>query len=76
MKIYLFLFVVASLFSACKKEYSCKCSVKTDGNVSNEYMFNLGNVSKKDARNKCDSYNNSYTAAGQSVVTTCESEKN
>ena len=76
MKIYVFLLVTASLYSSCKNEYSCKCAVKTDGSVSNAYMFDLGKVSKSDAKNKCKSYTNSYTAAGQSVVTECESEKN
>jgi hypothetical protein len=76
MKIYVFLLLTVSIFSSCNKEYSCQCSVKTDGNVSNEYMFDVGKISKSDAKNKCKSYNDSYTAAGQSVVTECESVKN
>ena len=76
MKIYLSLAIILSVICSCKKEYTCKCTVKEAGIVSNEFSTKVGKVSKSEAEKSCNELNDSSTTAGQTVVTECLSEKN
>lgn len=49
-----------ALLSACKKDYSCKCSGSYLG-FSVDTTINLGEMKKKDARSQCNGYQNMAT---------------
>ncbi len=52
--------VIAS-FTACKKDYTCKCKA---GTTTQDIPLN--NVKKKDAESSCDAANTTWKAAGGS----------
>jgi len=55
---------VATLFSACKKDYTCEC---TTGNSTEKYV--IKNVTKGQAKANCVSY--SETSNGVTTQTNC-----
>ncbi|WP_276134055.1 hypothetical protein [Polluticoccus soli] len=42
-------------FTACKKDYSCKCSATVAG-VTADTSISLGKMKKSDAKSKCETY--------------------
>lgn len=78
------LFAVMTIATACKKEYSCRCSVSAFGIPVFDTTMSLGKMTKKDARSRCDEYQNSADGlAGLAVAmgftisinTDCDIEK-
>lgn len=60
-------------FTACKKDYSCKCTANVAG-VSADTTWALGKQKKKDAKAACDAFETTYKAVVTSVGGTLECE--
>ncbi len=71
LSFFAFLFIVSS----CKKDYSCKCTGTALG-VSADTTIYLGNMKKKEAKDKCASFQNTYGAIAMlfGVTIDCEVE--
>lgn len=61
-------FALIMLTTACKKDYSCKCTFSTMG-FSVDSTVSLGKVTKKDARSQCGTYESNYQAAAAVAAT-------
>lgn len=46
---------VATLFTSCKKDYVCECTMDAGG-ASTTVSYDLKNASKKDAKDACTNY--------------------
>ena len=69
---------------SCKKEYNCRCSVSALGIPVFDTSMSLGKLTKKDAKSRCDGYQNSIQAAaslaasmgvGISITSNCDIER-
>lgn len=67
-------FAGAVAFVSCKKDRVCQCTVKTTGLVNTTVTNDttIANSSKKDAKTKCEGYNNEVSILGNTIKTTCE----
>lgn len=54
---------VAGIFSSCKKDYSCECTM--DGQ---KYTYELKDVKKKDAKDACNTAGNVWVLMGGSCA--------
>lgn len=52
-------FVMIILATACKKDYSCKCTGSYMG-ISADTTISLGKMTKKDAKSECNGYTAAY----------------
>lgn len=58
---------VATLFTSCKKDYTCECTMEAGG-TSITQSYELKNASKKDAKDACTNYETGMTG----VTLKCE----
>ncbi|GAA4462103.1 hypothetical protein GCM10023093_08010 [Nemorincola caseinilytica] len=54
--------VAASMFTSCKKDYTCTCTITT-GSTTVTQPYALGKQSKSDAKDACDKMSATYTTA-------------
>ena len=52
-------FALIVLTTACKKDYSCRCTFNTMG-ISVDSTVALGKMTKKDAKEECNVYQSNY----------------
>ena len=55
--------------SSCKKDYTCSCTITTDG-ISTPFNAEYKGVKKKDAEESCDLAQTTYSQGG--ATATCE----
>jgi hypothetical protein len=55
-KVILISSIAISIFSSCRKDYTCECSVSSNGVsvTSNESKYQIKNSTEDDATNECD----------------------
>jgi len=68
-KSFLFLGFTFILFSSCKKDYTCECTLA--GSTVVFETIQLKNMTEKDAVTKCDTYDEVITLTGQSILKDC-----
>ena len=65
---------VGFIMVSCKKDRTCSCDVTTSGIVttSGTYDTTFVDVSKSEAKEKCDDLDGTVSVFGQTVTTECE----
>ncbi len=63
---------LATMFTSCKKDYSCTCTTTASGATTATTKYPLGKQKKKDAESACNAMNTSVTAAGMSASVSCK----
>ncbi len=72
MKKYILLAVLASCLAACKKDFTCTCTVPASGTEpEKKCTYDLKEVKKSSAKNSCRIANDTWALAGG----TCELAK-
>ena len=59
---------------SCKKDRTCSCDVTTTGFVTTSVTVDtvFTDVSKSEAKDKCDDLDQNVSAFGQTIVSECE----
>lgn len=63
--------VVATMFTSCKKDYSCTCTTKITGMADQTTTTSLGKQKKSDAETACTAKASS-SAGGTTASVTCK----
>lgn len=60
-------FLVGTLFTSCKKDYTCACTFNTTTGVTDDMLnFQTGKMSKKDAKAACEMAQTTWALFGAS----------
>ncbi|MCW3123861.1 MAG: hypothetical protein JWQ38_3353 [Flavipsychrobacter sp.] len=73
MRKYIFLLFIglsAMMFTSCKKDYTCTCTVTTGGTTTVAHTYLTGKVKKNDAKKYCDEVQASVPASAIPTGTT------
>jgi hypothetical protein len=56
--------LAATMFTSCKKDYSCTCTVTVGGVSTQQPAATIKDATKKDAKSKCSDLEKGYTSLG------------
>lgn len=59
--------VVATMFTSCKKDYTCTCTITVSGGSPVTQPYPLGKQTKGDAKDACDKMTTTYTTAASTA---------
>ncbi|MBL7692715.1 MAG: hypothetical protein JNM41_14075 [Flavipsychrobacter sp.] len=62
---------LATMFTSCKKDYSCTCTSSASGSTTSTMKYPLGKQKKKDAESACKAMNTNVTAGSMTASVSC-----
>jgi hypothetical protein len=63
---------LATMFTSCKKDYTCTCTSTVTGSSAVTTKYPLGKQKKKDAESACNAMNATVSGGGMSASVSCK----